>query len=149
MKWTQDRLDLADARHREMYGSGQLRWVAAMAAYERTDDSADGILAGCSIVGADRDELQGDAAAAARELEMVRRLSKCDPSFELSRHTMMVLGRPVQVIPVMLLSSHPFPSFRLLLKVCGNSWKLKRRGFCSDIVWVEEVRTRMCWLWID
>ena len=82
-----------------MYGSGQLGWVAAMAAYVRTDDVADGILADCNIVGADRDQLHGDAAAAARELEMVRRLSKCDPSFELSRHTMMVLGRPVQATP--------------------------------------------------
>ena len=115
---TKDRLDREDARHREMYGSGQFGWVGAMAAYDRSDEAGGIGLVGCTIVGAD--ELEGDAAAAARELEMVRKLSKCDPSFELSRHTMVVLGRPVQVIPVMLLSSHPFPSFWLLL---NSMWK--------------------------
>ena len=68
VKCTQDRLDKEDARHREVYGPGHGGWVGAMAAYVRTDDADDGILADCSIVGADH--LQGDAAAAARELEL-------------------------------------------------------------------------------
>ena len=44
VKWTQDRLDKADARHRDVNGPGQLGCVAAMAAYVRTDDVADGFL---------------------------------------------------------------------------------------------------------
>ena len=38
VKWTQDTLDKADARHRDVSGPGQLGCVAAMAAYVRTDD---------------------------------------------------------------------------------------------------------------
>ena len=81
-----------------------------MATYDRGNPEDDVTLAGCNIVGADA--LSRPAATAARELQKVKQLGKLDPSFEMSRHTMVIHGRPVQVIfcdgdPLIQPSSQP------------------------------------------
>ena len=70
-----------------------------MSGYQRPEVDPDERVAGIHIVGAE--DLKGIAAVAAKELQQTRELSKMDPSFECTRHTMIIMGRPVQVILVM------------------------------------------------
>ena len=71
----------------------------AVSGYRRPELDPDERVAGLTIVGAE--DLKGIAAVAAKELQQARELSKVDPSFECTRHTMIIMGRPVQVILVL------------------------------------------------
>ena len=73
--------------------------------------------ASCSII--DAHLLRGPAKAAARELELTRRMGQIDPSFECWRHTMMVQGRPVQVTFVIVMLWTPILSIMLCFRIEG------------------------------
>ena len=99
---TGERLDATDAEHRKTYGDAGKMWTGAMSTYDREALPEDGSTAEFTTI--DVGKLEGRSAAAAAELQKVRELSRVDPSFEMTRHTMMILGRPVQATVVLLLS---------------------------------------------
>ena len=90
-------MEESDASHRQAFGHGSLSWTGAASSYDRDAEPSAG--ARCSIVGAEK--LTGVNAKVARELEQRRQLARTDPGFECTRDTMVIMGRPVQVLLVL------------------------------------------------
>ena len=97
---TSERLYEAHAEFRQQYGVGDRPWAAAASGYNRAEPSA-GVVPHATIVGSD--ELStATAKKVAAELAATKTvLSITDPAFAPERFTMVIMGRPVQVIFVL------------------------------------------------